>query len=146
VFTVYGDGEHRGRLLPSLREAARLGSVLELTDGTQRRDFTYVEDVASGLLRIGVVSNVAGGAVNLATGTLTTVRDFVETGAMILRMEQEHLLFGSLPGRPEEMRHAPVTIERLKTITRWAPTTSIRDGILRTIRFASERHGIELRT
>ena len=55
-FMVYGPGEQDGRLLPSLVRAAAAGSgdVLDLTAGDQRRDFTYVEDVAEGLLRLGL--------------------------------------------------------------------------------------------
>ena len=52
LFTVYGPGEHAHRLLPSLIEAAQAGRTLGLTAGEQQRDFTYVADVAEGLLRL----------------------------------------------------------------------------------------------
>jgi len=58
LFTVYGPGEHAERLLPSLLRAARTGETLPLTAGEQRRDFTYVGDVAEGLLRLGVLPQV----------------------------------------------------------------------------------------
>ena len=52
LFTVYGPGEHQGRLLPSLLETARTGECLKLTAGLHKRDFVYVEDIAEGLLGI----------------------------------------------------------------------------------------------
>ena len=52
LFTVYGPGELQNRLLPSLVDTARTGRPLLLTAGNQKRDFTYVEDVAHGLLRL----------------------------------------------------------------------------------------------
>ena len=82
LFTVYGPGEHDGRLLPSILGASRDGATLQLTEGAQRRDFAYVEDVAEGLLRLGVSDVAAGDVVNLATGTMQTVRTFVETTAV----------------------------------------------------------------
>ena len=80
LFTVYGPGEHCGRLLPSLIEAARAEKPLELTAGTQLRDLTYVEDVAEGLLRLGLAQAEPGSVVNLATGHLTMVRSLRRDG------------------------------------------------------------------
>lgn len=133
LFTVYGGGEHRGRLLPSLIDAASASKSLELTAGTQLRDFTYVEDVADGLLRLGLAQDEQGAVVNLATGRLTTVRSFTETAARILGMRMENLKFGAIPTRAEEMRHDPVSIERFRQITGTLPATGIEEGIRRTI-------------
>ena len=44
LFTVYGPGEHSGRLLPSLLEAAKREDEVKLSSGSQRRDFTYAAD------------------------------------------------------------------------------------------------------
>jgi len=129
LFTVYGPGEHEGRLLPSLIEAARTGQAIRLTDGRQRRDFTYVADVAEGLLRLGMSPAAPGEIVNLATGRLIAVRQFVEQAAQILNISEERLLFGALPTRPEEMNHSPVAIDRLRRLTGWTPPTGIQDGI-----------------
>jgi UDP-glucose 4-epimerase len=136
VFTVYGPGEHDGRLLPSLIAAAQAGTTLELTSGTQERDFTYVEDIASGLLRLGVAPNVPGGTVNVATGRLTSVGEFARTAAQILRIGNEQLHFGRLAARSNEMRHEAVRIDRLRAATGWSPSTDVPEGIHKTIRFS----------
>lgn len=132
LFTVYGPGEHAGRLLPSLLEAARTGAPIDLTAGTQQRDFTYVEDVVEGLLRLGTVWTSSAGLVNVATGELFTVRHFIETAAQILGIRSDNLNFGALPTRNEEMEHDPVTIRKLKDLTAWAPSTTLAQGIRRT--------------
>ena len=135
LFTIYGPGEHEGRLTPSLMKAARTRESLELTAGRQSRDFTYVADVADGLLRLGLSSAQNGGIVNLATGRLTTVRQFIEQAAGVLNIPGERLLFGAAPTRQEEMSHAPVAIEKLKSLTGWIPQTGVPDGILKTWAF-----------
>jgi UDP-glucose 4-epimerase len=133
LFTVYGPGEHAGRLLPSLLEAADTGQPVSLTAGVQRRDFTYVGDVANGLLRLGLTATTEpGDVVNLATGQLTSVRSFVEAAASILGIPSDKLRFDSRPTRAEEMQHSAVTIERLRQLTGWAPPTSVADGIYNT--------------
>lgn len=135
LFMVYGPGEHKSRLLPSLLETARSGSPIALTTGEQQRDFTFVEDVAEGLLRLGCVPAPPGTIVNLATGRLTRVREFIETAAQLLNLAGEQLQFGALPTRAEEMAHAPVAVAKLRELLGWIPATTIREGILRTRSF-----------
>ncbi|HEX6558751.1 MAG TPA: NAD(P)-dependent oxidoreductase, partial [Longimicrobiales bacterium] len=132
LFTVYGPGERAERLLPTLLRAAREAAPIPLTAGLQRRDFTYVEEVADGLLRLGVVRSRDHAVVNLASGRLNTVREFVETAADIIGLERERLRFGALPTRQEEMSHAPVTNERLRSLTGWTPQIDIMTGLRRT--------------
>ena len=132
LFSVYGPGEHAGRLLPALIEAAQRREPLALTEGTQQRDFTYVEDVVEGLLRLGASQARPGEVVDLASGRLTPVRDFARTAAEVLGLPEENLCFGDLPRRAEEMRPAEVSLERLAALTAWRPTTEIVAGITRT--------------
>lgn len=134
LFTVYGPGEHPGRLLPTLLAAARDPGrrPIPLSAGLQRRDFTWVGDVAEGLLRLGAAAAEPGEVVNLATGRLESVRRFAETAAEVLGIARERLAFGALPTRSEEMEHDPVSIRRLRELTGWAPETSIAEGVRRT--------------
>lgn len=136
LFTVYGPGERPGRLLPSLLETAHTGNCLEMTAGAQKRDFTYVEDVAEGLLRLGIVQTFEANIVNLATGLLLTVRQFIVTAAEILGIPEDHLKFSTLPVRQEEMEHEPVSIRKLEELTSWVPSVSISQGIMRTRKLA----------
>jgi nucleoside-diphosphate-sugar epimerase len=131
LFTVYGAGEHSSRLLPTLLKARHSDGPIDLTDGRQERDFTYVEDVADGLLRLGLSPAPPGAVVNLATGRLTPVRSFVETAADVLGLARPRLRFGALATRSEEMHHDAVTIDRLARMTSWQPSTSIDAGIAR---------------
>jgi len=133
LFTVYGAGEHDGRLLPSLLETARENRELPLTTGNQLRDFTYVEDVANGLLILGMIPAACGLIVNLATGKLLSVRDFALQTAQVLRLDGGLLGFGQLPGREEEMAHNPVNINRLTALTGWRPPSDIATGVERTL-------------
>jgi nucleoside-diphosphate-sugar epimerase len=133
LFTVYGPGEHTGRLLPSLIEASLSGNSLDLTEGLPRRDFTYVEDVAEGLLRLGLVTGNGEPVVNLATGRLTEVREFVKTAAGILGIPLANLRFGAIPTRPGEMVHEPVTIDRLQRLLAWMPPVTIAEGVRKTL-------------
>lgn len=131
--TVYGPGERPGRLLPSLLAAARTGGEIPLTSGEQKRDFTYVEDVADGLLRLGAAEAPPGEVVNLVTGRLLSVRQFAEAAAAVLGMARERLRFGALATRrEEESEHLPISNRKLRELTGWTPPTSVPEGVRRT--------------
>jgi UDP-glucose 4-epimerase len=140
LFTVYGPGENRGRLLPSLIDASRSGVSVQLTAGEQQRDFCYVEEVADGLLRLGLSDAAPGETVNLATGRLTPVREFILTAARILPIPQQHLEFGAKAVRENEMWQGPVKVERLRKLVNWVPVVDIEDGIRRTLAFEIQGH------
>jgi nucleoside-diphosphate-sugar epimerase len=135
AFTVYGPGEHSGRLLPSLLGAARSGVPLPLTPGEQRRDFTYVADLAEGLLRLGALTVSVPKVMNVVTGRLTSVRAFAECAAELLGLPRSQLLFGALPARPDEVEQGPADTRGLRELLGWAPCCSVADGIRQTIRF-----------
>jgi nucleoside-diphosphate-sugar epimerase len=138
LFTVYGPGEKRDRLLPSLIEASRSGGPVHLTAGDQQRDFCYVEEVAEGLLRLGLSDAAPGETVNLATGHLTSVREFILCAARILPIPQQDLEFGAKPVRDNEMWHGPVRVDRLRKLLNWVPVVDIEEGIRRTVAFDVE--------
>jgi nucleoside-diphosphate-sugar epimerase len=129
LFTVYGPGEHPGRLLPSLIEAKRRGTPIPLTAGTQRRDFTYVADVVDAMLRLGALDNVQHDIVNVATGALTSVREFVVRAADVIGLDRAMLRFGAVATRAEEMAHDNVSIARLVEMCGWKPETTIEEGV-----------------
>ncbi len=134
LFTVYGPGEPAYRLLPTLLAARPADASIPLSAGEQLRDFTYVEDVADGLLRLGAHAG-EGGVVNLSTGRLSSVRTFVESAAEVLGIVPARLDFGALPTRTEEQQHDPVNIARLRGLLDWVPDTGIANGVRRTARF-----------
>ncbi|MGH7710311.1 MAG: NAD-dependent epimerase/dehydratase family protein [Gemmatimonadaceae bacterium] len=133
LFTVYGPGEHAGRLLPSVLAATTSDAAVPLSDGMQQRDFAYVEDVAEGLLRLAVSSAEPGAVVNLATGVMQSVRDFVLTSAEVCGIPTQRLQFGVLPRREEEMQQTGVSVERLRALTRWRPSEDLALGVRRTL-------------
>lgn len=155
LFTVFGAGEHEARLLPSVIQAASTGRPLDMTDGRQRADFTWIGDVVEGLLRLGVVpatkaagtgrgtAAVAGPGevVNLATGRLTSVRDFALQAVAELGAPDSLLRFGALPQRAETLEYEPVTNARLRKLTGWAPETTVAEGLRLTVGTEDERHG-----
>src|SRR5262245_19137150 len=80
VFLPYGPGDAPQRLLPSLLAAMAAGTPIDVTDGSQVRDFVHVTDIAELLARL-LATPQAKGAFNVGTGHGTTVRQVLERAA-----------------------------------------------------------------
>ena len=132
VFTVYGPGEHPHRLLPSLLRAAHAKQPVDLTAGLQERDFTFVGDVAEGILRLAIARDVPP-VVNVATGRSTSIRAFAEEVLRAAGAPPDLVNFGAIPTRPDEVRQGPVATAQLMAVTGWVPKTSVADGIRATV-------------
>jgi len=137
ICQVYGPGEHPGRLLPLLLAARTSGVLPPLSRGTQRKDFTYVEDVAEGLLRLALSAGPPGEVVNLATGRLATVAEFVRMAAQVLHLPP-HIVKLQNPVSDNELVHEAVAIERLRARTGWTPGTDLPLGLQRTLAFEAD--------
>ncbi|MGY5876830.1 MAG: NAD-dependent epimerase/dehydratase family protein [Candidatus Thorarchaeota archaeon] len=81
-FNVFGPGEVPGRyrnVIPNFMWMAMHGKALTITGtGNETRDFAYVSDVVDGILRMGVIDEAIGAAMNLASGMETSVKDLAD--------------------------------------------------------------------
>ncbi len=70
-FNVFGPGEVPGKyrnVIPNFFYWSMNDQALPITgDGTETRDWTYVEDIVEGLLAMGVVEDAIGEAINLGS-------------------------------------------------------------------------------
>ncbi len=77
LFYLYGEGEDSRRLVPSIRNALLHGQEVDLTSGTQVRDFLDVN--AAGKRIAKVVMGSQTGPLNVCSGESVTVREFAES-------------------------------------------------------------------
>lgn len=78
-FNVFGPGEVPGKyrnVIPNFIYWAMNNKPLPITgDGTETRDWTYVDDIINGLLAMGIKEKAIGEAMNLGSGTEHRVMD-----------------------------------------------------------------------
>src|SRR5512136_2833382 len=83
IFNAYGPGQHLPASHPPvvpyfLRQALRSGTLVVHGDGSQTRDYVYVDDVVSAMVAASTAPNVNGLVINVGSGTETSVRDLVK--------------------------------------------------------------------
>jgi len=130
-FNVYGPGEIPGayrNVIPNFTWWALHKKPLPITGtGDETRDFTFVDDIVDGTLRIGVVPEAVGEAFNLASETETKIID-------IANMINE--LTGNSSGIKltqrrdwDQITRRRASIEKARKILGYAPKVKIKDGI-----------------
>ena len=133
-FNVYGPGEVPGKyrnVIPNFIWLALHRKPLPITGtGEETRDFTFVEDVVDGTLRMGVVAEAVGEAVNLASETETRVIDLAN---WINELAGNDAGVVFKPRRDwDKVVRRKASIEKAKKILGYTPKTDIQAGLKRT--------------
>lgn len=137
LFNVYGPGEPAARLLPYLVSRAVEGLPVEVTAGEQLRDFTYVEDVAEGLLRLALSlpEHPSWEVYNFGSGQTVQLRGFISEVADALRERglDPDVRLGAKPYRPDEPMIYLPDVSKLRLRLRWSPPTPLATGVRTTV-------------
>ena len=133
-FNTYGPRQSARAVIPTIITQALARDVIELGATSPTRDFLYVEDTASGIIRCAEAESVDGEVINLGTGTETSIS---KVASLVLRM-----LDRDVPVELDEERLRPPDseVERLVADTRkakellgWEPSVDLDEGLRRTI-------------
>jgi nucleoside-diphosphate-sugar epimerase len=131
VFLPYGQGDEPHRLIPSLLAALTAGTPINVTDGSQVRDFVCASDVAELLVRL-LATPEAGGAYNIGTGRGIAVRQVIEWVADYFRA-RELVHFGVRPRRDDEPPSLVADMAKIERVLGWRAPTSIESGLERLL-------------
>ena len=135
VFLPYGPGDAPQRLIPSLLRALAAGTPINVTDGSQVRDFVHVTDIAELLGRLMAMPQ-AKGAFNVGTGRGITVRQVIERAAGHFH-GRELVSFGARPQRDDEPPSLVADMAKVQRVFHWHAATSLEDGLERLLLEAS---------
>jgi UDP-glucose 4-epimerase len=83
IFNAYGPGQHLPASHPPvvphyLKQAQRGGTLVAHGDGTQTRDYVYVDDVISGMVAAATAPNIDGMVINIGSGQETSITELIE--------------------------------------------------------------------
>ena len=135
IFNAYGPGQHLPPSHPPvvpyfLRQALRSGTVVVHGDGSQTRDYVYVDDVVSAMVAASTAPDVSGLVINVGSGAETSVRELVR------------LVLESTAGKPEVLYNAQSSggVSRMAADTRlsrqklnFSPSLKLDEGLRLTL-------------
>jgi len=141
-FNTYGPRSHHegdsGEVIPKFIVRAMNGKPpVIFGDGTQTRDFTYVEDTARGIVELGDADGAIGATVNLGSGAEISVKDLA---ALILRVtDRQDLGTAPAPARPGDVLRLIADSRKATRLIGWAPAVGLEEGIGRLLAWHREQ-------
>lgn len=130
IFMPYGPGEVGARLVPSVAQALLAGYEARVSDGSQVRDFMYVQDVACAFAAL--LDSEVQGAVNVASGRSCTIREMVSAIADEIGAA-ELVRWGAVPTREGEPPALVADVRRLREEVGFVPAVDLQEGARRTV-------------
>lgn len=133
-FNVFGPGEVPGKyrnVIPNFFFWAMNGNPLPITgDGTETRDWTYVDDIVDGLLAMGMKEEAVGEAINLGSGKDQRVIDMAN---MVNELTDNKEGVAYMERRDWDAKTKLLSsIEKAERILDYQPKTSFKEGLKKT--------------
>src|SRR5919198_776301 len=139
IFNTFGARmrPNDGRAIPTfLRQALTDKPVTVFGDGSQTRSFCYVDDLIRGIVTL--AESDVHEPVNLGNPDELSLIDMAKLVVELTESRSE-IVFEALPLDDPQVRQPDVT--RARDLLGWEPKVDIREGLRRTIDFATEALG-----
>lgn len=130
-FNVFGPGEVPGKyrnVIPNFMYWSMNGRQLPITgDGSETRDWTYVDDIINGLLAMGIKEEAVGEAINLGSGKEQKVIDMAN---MINKITGNESGIVYVERRDWDVKNRLLSsIEKAKRLLDYKPQMKFEDGL-----------------
>ena len=131
VFNAYGPGQHlppsHPPVIPNfLRQAIRGGTIVVHGDGSQTRDYVYVDDVVSAMIAAATAPGLDNQVINIGSGSQTSVRELVRLMLETARSQVE-VMYNPRNDPGVSRLCADISLAREKF--GYQPSISLADGL-----------------
>ncbi len=104
-------------------------------DGTQSRDFTYIDNVVQANMRALEAQDVSGEVFNIGCGQRYDLNTLIHQLSAILDVQPE---IRSLPSRPGDVPHSLADIAKAQARLGYTPCVGFNEGLKRTVAWFKE--------
>ena len=124
---VYGPGDMDDRVLSKFFALAMANKKIEVHDGTNKVDFTYVDDTANGIIKcaLGIENNMS---FNITAGHAITLKDAAERIIALTGSKSKIVDIGMNKIYP---RRGTLDITRAKNMLGYKPEVDFNEGLKR---------------
>jgi UDP-glucuronate decarboxylase len=138
IFNTYGPRMHPndGRVVSNFIVQALLGRDITIFgDGLQTRSFCYVDDLIDGLIRMMHSPDDVTGPINIGNPDEFTM---LELATLVIDLTGTRSRVVHRPLPEDDPRQRRPDISKASGTLGWAPQTTLREGLLRTIAYFEE--------
>lgn len=135
IGTIYGPGQPLNRFFPQIISQALSGQEIKLNSGKKKRDYIFIDDTISALVKakkISMKNNVE--ILNLGGGKMYSLKVIVDK-IMKISNSKSKLQWNSFPDRISEADEWLMDLQKTKKVLSWTPTTNINKGLKSLVTF-----------
>ena len=135
IFNAYGPGQRLPASHPPvvpylLRQAVQSGTMMINGDGSQTRDYVYVDDVVTGMVAAATAPNINGLVINIGSGTETSVLQLAQLVKKITASSADLVTSTQNSGGVDRMCANIALAERRLN---YSPSIRLEDGLQLTL-------------
>jgi nucleoside-diphosphate-sugar epimerase len=114
-----------------LKQALRSGTLVAYGDGSQTRDYVYVDDVVSGLVAAATAPNINGLVINIGSGKETSIRELIKCVEDVVASNPEVIYNTTTSGGVSRLC-ADLTLANQKL--NYRPSIGLEEGLRLTLK------------
>jgi len=135
VFNAYGPGQNlppsHPPVIPNfLRQSARNGTIVVHGDGSQTRDYVFVDDAVRAMIAASTAPSIDGSIINVGSGTETSVRALARLSRELTKSSAE-IVYNPRSDSGVSRMCADLTIAAEKL--HYKPRVNLADGLRMTL-------------
>ncbi len=135
VFNAYGPGQHlpasHPPVIPNfLRQAVRGGTLVMHSDGSQTRDYVFLDDVINAMVAAATAPGIGRLRINVGSGTETTIRELANLVIQVTKSKAE-VMYNHRTSAGVSRMCADLTLARDKLGYR--PRVTLAEGLRLTL-------------
>lgn len=135
MFNAYGPGQHLPPSHPPviphyLRQALRGGTLVAHGNGSQTRDYIYVDDAIRAMVAAATAPNINGLVINVGSGTETSIEDLIRA-VLNATNSNANVVYNSQTSGGVSRMKADLTLAREKL--RFSPSIGLEEGLRLTL-------------
>ena len=132
LYQVFGPKQDLNRFLPIVINSCLQNKKFPCTEGSQQRDFIYINDVTSAIIKSLRNKSARGEIFNIGFGKPLTIRKI--TQIVNKQIGKGVPLYGKIKMRKDEVKKLYPNILKAKKKISWQPKVSFQKGLSRTIK------------
>lgn len=131
---IYGPGQRElYKLIPYVIGCLLDGTPPEVTTGTRKVDWLYIDDVVAALLAAALAPGAPGAVLDIGSGSAVAIADVTKLLTQMVSPDID-VHFGTRPDRPRDVDRQ-ADISDAHEVLGWAPEIDLTTGLSRTVRW-----------
>lgn len=138
TYQVYGPLQETNRLIPIAANSCYLNKKFDCSDGSQIRDYIYIDDLTEAILKALNNKLAIGQIFNIGSGSGVSLKQIIDSTKKFFKKGRP--LFGKIKSRKDENKEIIADISKIKRILKWKPKVKFKLGLRRTLKYYKKKY------